>query len=521
MTAGVVGVQHRGVPVGERSVRLRLRRAGEGAELGEVRDGGGACPPLHRLAQGGIVGQEVPADERRDLVGDLVRAHAAETRPRRRMARRPADVGPVTPTCTTPPRLASEAMSARTRVQAVLARVPWGVPLARLIRETVRVCLRYRVTGLAAEGGFFMLLSLPPLVLGLFDGLGFVGGWIGSQTTQSVVSAIEVYASRFLSESIIHQLLLPTIKDVLNDGRVDILSVGFLLALWSGSRALNVFVDTISIMHGQSGARGIVHMRAFSLLLYTLGILSAIVVLPLLLLGPGLMASWLPEGAAAVTRALYWPGLTLFGVALLATMYHVSTPERSPWRRDVPGAVVAMVIWTGASVVVRISLEASMGGSSIYGPLSTPIVLLVWLYALAIAILIGAGLNAAVRTLWPVELHEGADVRLVNWAREGAGGLLGRTGEHHATDVDDAADRQTGGDGGPTQEPSRRGREQQFERRSRHRGPEVQESPESSGAVGSGLRDGSGEGSGEGSGDGPHGGSRTDADASGQARRRT
>ncbi|GAA2039288.1 hypothetical protein GCM10009740_34980 [Terrabacter terrae] len=308
----------------------------------------------------------------------------------------------------------------------MLERVPWGLRLGRLARETTRVCLRYRVTGLAAEGAFFMLLSLPPLVLGLFGGLGFVGNWIGAATTQNIVSAIEAYASRFLSESSIKELLLPTISDVLGSGRVDIVSVGFVLSLWSGSRALNVFVDTVSIMYGQNGARGIVHMRAFSLLLYSIGIVSAVIVLPLMLLGPGLLSSWLPEVAATVTRALYWPALIAFGVVLLASMYHVSTPHRSPWRRNLPGAVLAMAIWMVASYVVRISLEASMGGSSIYGPLSTPIVLLVWLYALAIAILIGAGMNAAVRLLWPVDLHEGTDVRLVNWAKEGAGALLGR-----------------------------------------------------------------------------------------------
>ena len=323
----------------------------------------------------------------------------------------------------------------------MLERVPWGVPLAKLTLETIRVCLRYRVTGLAAEGAFFMLLSLPPLVLGLFGGLGFVGGWIGPNTINSIVSAIQVYASRFLTQSSIDELLLPTIDDVLRDGRVDVISVGFILSLWSGSRALNVFVDTVSIMYGQKDARGIVHMRAFSLLLYTLGILSAVVVLPLMLLGPGLLASWLPEAAATATKALYWPTLIIFSVALLASMYHVSTPQRSPWRRNVPGAVLAMAIWIGASYVVRISLEASMGGSSIYGPLSTPIVLLVWLYALAVAILIGAGLNAAANTLWPVALHEGADVRLVNWAMEGAGGLLTRAeGDAGTSDTDSAGD---------------------------------------------------------------------------------
>ena len=351
----------------------------------------------------------------------------------------------------------------------MLERVPWGVPLARLTLETIRVCLRYRVTGLAAEGAFFMLLSLPPLVLGLFGGLGFVGGWIGADTISSIVSAIEVYASRFLSESSINELLLPTIDDVLKGGRVDIISVGFILSLWSGSRALNVFVDTVSIMYGQKDARGIVHMRAFSLLLYTLGILAAIIVLPLMLLGPGLLASWLPDAAGTVTKALYWPTLIVFSVLLLASMYHVSTPRRSPWRRNVPGALLAMAIWLGASYVVRISLEASMGGSSIYGPLSTPIVLLIWLYALAVAILIGAGLNAAVRTLWPVDLHEGADVRLVNWAKEGAGGLIARAEPEvddggPEADADppatfDGVDVPVDDDGAD----ARRGRDQQYE----------------------------------------------------------
>ena len=106
-----------------------------------------------------------------------------------------------------------------------------------------------------------------------------------------------------------------------------------------------------------------------------------------------------------------------------------------------------------------------MGGSSIYGPLSTPIVLLIWLYALAVAILIGAGLNAAVRTLWPVDLHDGADVRLVNWAMEGAGGLIARSDT-------DASEGATASDADPPATfdgvdvpagDARRGRDQQYE----------------------------------------------------------
>ncbi len=73
-------------------------------------------------------------------------------------------------------------MTWRTRLTAGLGRVPGLLTLARLTLQTFNTCLRYRVTGLAAEAAFYMLLSLPPLVLGLFGGLGYVGRWLGPET---------------------------------------------------------------------------------------------------------------------------------------------------------------------------------------------------------------------------------------------------------------------------------------------------------------------------------------------------
>lgn len=316
-------------------------------------------------------------------------------------------------------------MTMKRRMRAWLERLPGALAVARLTLETVRVCLRYRVTGLASEAGFFMLLSMPPLLLGLFGGVSYVGSWLGPQAVSQAVDAASTYAARFLTESSIEQVLVPTIDDVLSAGRFDLLSVGFVLSLWSGSRALNVFVDTISIMYGQSGVRGIIRTRALSLGLYSLAVVVAVVVLPLVLLGPQQIGRWLPGDLAFLTY-LYWPLVLVLGVATMTTLYHISTPRRAPWWRNLPGTLLALGIWLLASYVVRTVIEVSLNGSSIYGPLSTPIVLLIWLYTLAIAILVGAGLNAATRVLWPVSLHDGAGTKLVAWARNGVGGLLPR-----------------------------------------------------------------------------------------------
>jgi membrane protein len=362
-------------------------------------------------------------------------------------------------------------MEVKRRVRRALAHVPGATALARLTLETIRACLRYRVTGLASEAGFFMLLSLPPLVLGLFGGVGYVGSMLGPNSVDRLVEAVGTYAAQFLSQSTIEQLLLPTIGDVLSRGRADLISVGFVLSLWSGSRAMNVFVDTISIMYGQSGVRGIIRMRALSLSIYSVGIVVAVIVVPLVVLGPQIIGGWLPAQLQLLMIA-YWPLVLVLGIATLTTIYHIATPRRASWWRNVPGALLAFAIWVLASFVVRSSLEASLGGASIYGPLSTPIVLLIWLYVLAIAILIGAGLNAATRVLWPVTLRPGAGMKFVAWARDNAGTLLSRNG----SEASDAAAGDPSGrpadaaaEGTPEagEEQSRRAQDQQYERRDR------------------------------------------------------
>jgi membrane protein len=300
---------------------------------------------------------------------------------------------------------------AKRRLRRWLARFPALESLARLLVETIRICLRYRVTGLASEAGFFALLSLPPLVLGLFGGVGYVGRWLGEDTVETVRAAIDQYASRFLTDDIISRTLAPTVDDVFQDGRFDLISVGFVLSLWSGSRALNVLVDTVSIMYGQSGVRGIVPTRALSFSLYVVALLVGVVTIPLVLIGPTLLGEFLPPGWDVLTL-LYWPVVSLLVIAAFTSLYHVSTPLRSPWTRDIPGAVLTLLIWVVASFAVRGSIAASLGGTSIYGPLSAPIVLLIWLYMLAIAVLIGAALNAAIRNLWPSGEQRGLRTRL-------------------------------------------------------------------------------------------------------------
>ncbi len=298
-----------------------------------------------------------------------------------------------------------------------------------LVTRTIAVCLRYRVTGLAAEAGFFALLSLPPLVLGLAGSAAWIGSRLGTDTALQLKNALREYLSPFLTDDVVNTVIIPTLDDALDRPRLDLVSIGFVLSLWSGSRALNVYLDTISIMYGLGGHRSIVRTRLLSFGIYVLVLLLGAVTLPLVLVGPTLIGRALPEQLDWLL-AVYWPVVTLLGVALLATLYHVSVPLRTSWRRDLPGAVLALVIWVLASALLRAVLGVAVPGAgsqtaslSIYGPLTTPIVVLVWLYLLAIAVLIGAALNAVVDETWPHGERSAARQRAARRAGEAAGTL--------------------------------------------------------------------------------------------------
>ncbi|GAA1573343.1 YihY/virulence factor BrkB family protein [Streptomyces globosus] len=269
-----------------------------------------------------------------------------------------------------------------------------------LLKDTVNSCIEYRILGLAAEAAFFTLLSLPPLFLGLLGVLGYVDGWTGGTVVASIEENILRAVGTVLSDRGVNEIARPMLDDVTRGGRPDLISLGFAFALWSGSRAVNVFIDTITVMYGLDGHRGIVKTRLLAFLLYVIALVIGAIVLPLMVAGPDAVVRWVPW-SAEVIAVLYWPTVTLLSIVFLTTLYHVSVPVRSPWIEDVPGALVALAMWVVGSFLLRLYLINTVEGPTIYGSLAAPVAVLLWIGVSAFAVLVGAAVNAAIDRVWP------------------------------------------------------------------------------------------------------------------------
>jgi membrane protein len=115
--------------------------------------------------------------------------------------------------------------------------------------------------------------------------------------------------------------------------------------------------------------------------------------------------SWTPA-VLGLINIFYYPAVVVVIVAGLTTLYKVALPRSLPWHRLLPGAVLAMLVFTVSAIGLRIYIAAISSTGYTYGALATPIAFLLFAFLIGFAVVLGAQLNNAIQELWPVHPHQ-------------------------------------------------------------------------------------------------------------------
>ncbi|WP_083874444.1 YihY/virulence factor BrkB family protein [Nocardia paucivorans] len=275
----------------------------------------------------------------------------------------------------------------------------------RLIARVAVKCWDDSIFAQSAAAAFWQTMSLAPLLLGVLGSLGYVGGLFGPDTVEIVESKIITFSRGLFSRSVVTDLIEPTVRDVLGQGRAAFVSVGFVMSLWAGSSAMATFVDAIVAAHGQQDARHPVWQRIFALLLYVQFVVAAVFLLPIIALGPVLVGHVLPdswrEPGLRLIDAFYYPGVGLLLIVGLTALYKLALHRSLPYHRLFGGALLAAVFFLAASEGLRRYLGWVTRTGISYGALATPIAFLLFTFFLGFAVILGAEFNAAVQEFWP------------------------------------------------------------------------------------------------------------------------
>ena len=286
---------------------------------------------------------------------------------------------------------------------ALIERTPQALrrPVEVVVR-TVDGAIRDRLPGLAAETSFYIILSLPALVVAIVAAIPeFLPDFNGEDWQDELIARVADVASVALTSTTIESVEL-ILERLLAGGGAGVVSTAFIAALWVSSRAVKVVLTTTALVYGGESHRPGWLQRALGFAVTFGALLVGTILAPLLLAGPGFAEQaeeWFEVelGPLVVIWELaYWPTVVLLAVVAIAVLYRVAVPHRGRWWRDLPGALSAAGVWLLGSAGLRVYGAYLTGTDSVYGPLAGPIVALLWLWLTALAVLLGAELNAQI-----------------------------------------------------------------------------------------------------------------------------
>jgi membrane protein len=254
-----------------------------------------------------------------------------------------------------------------------------------MIKRVIRQALHHRLRGESAKTAYYLFLSLFPLLLVAFALTGMLGGHVVFDLlARRLELALPPESARYLERFL---------RDVTDSRRPDILSFGLLLGLWTGSNIFIALTEGLDRIYEIRQRRRWWKRRLIAVAMLIAGLVLMIGGTLLLLAGSRLGASAGLDGRWSVLR---YPLVYVMLTLMMSLMYYaLPNRDQSHSRRAITlGALAGTGVWFLATIGFRFYITHIKHYGETYGFVGAVIVLLLWLYLTAYAVLIGGEVAA-------------------------------------------------------------------------------------------------------------------------------
>jgi membrane protein len=259
------------------------------------------------------------------------------------------------------------------------------VPWRDFARALLRKVLDDNLFDYAGSIAFSAILSVFPFLL---LAVALAGMIIHPSTLETVLEAI-----RRAVPAQAEELVRDRLTALVSGPRPGLVTVSAVVALWTASGAVSALITAFDVAYGVRDRRPFWRTRGLALVV-TIAASVFLIVAAILALGAGAIAAILPGPLGEALLWLRWPVVAILMALILGVLYHVLPDGDRDFHLVTLGSVVATVTWILASL--GFSFYASRFGSYevVYGALGGVIVLLMWFWISALAVLLGAEINA-------------------------------------------------------------------------------------------------------------------------------
>ncbi|HUR34463.1 MAG TPA: YihY/virulence factor BrkB family protein [Vicinamibacterales bacterium] len=275
-------------------------------------------------------------------------------------------------------------------------RIPIG--WTALARRTVAEVMADDCFGLAAQLAYYFLLALFPALLFLVALISFI-------PVEHLLDTIVASLARVAPGEVL-TIVQDQVLKIAHDQAGGLLTFGMLGTIWSSSAGLTAIIDTLNQAYDIQEGRPWWKVRLIALGL-TVALATFIVVSTALVVGgPAIaerVAGWFSLGPAFTLTwtIVQWPVVFMLVVTAIACVYYYAPDAEQDWIWITPGSVFATILWLLISLGFKFYVTNFGSYNATYGAIGGVIVLMLWFYVSALALLVGAEMNAEIEHASP------------------------------------------------------------------------------------------------------------------------
>lgn len=284
-----------------------------------------------------------------------------------------------------------------------MAEVTQNVSKKSVLRQTLRLLFtnlfEHNVGKSAAALAYYLLFALFPLLI-------FASNLLGLLDLN--INAVTASLSHFMPKDVV-ALVENYLDYVSHTSSKTLLWFALVFSIWFPMRAVKGLMLDVRKAYHLGNPKKLIRYEIRQLIYTVVFLIVIAVTLFLSTMGENILSlifEYFPKNAPKISGYLlniwqyvrFIPAGILMFVAL-GTLYAMSMDEKQKFRTFLPGITLALFGWMIVSIGFSFYVENFASYSIIYGTLGTVIILMVWLYMTSLILIIGAELNAALKTI--------------------------------------------------------------------------------------------------------------------------
>ncbi len=239
----------------------------------------------------------------------------------------------------------------------------------------------------AGSTSFFLMLSLIPLLILLCSLLPYT-----SVTDEDLIQVVTELTPGFANG-----ILIQLVEEVYSKG-FSIISITVLLTIWAGALGMLAIIRGLNSIYEVPESRNFLVLRGIAILYTMTMIVIMLIMLIAMVFGKVVKGFIIATVPTLEQPIMFLSGfkylIVIGGATILFTLMYTYVPSvKLRYLHQLPGGLFSAVGWYMFSWFFAIYVNHTNRYSTLYGSLSTPIVMMFWLYFCIYIFFIGAFIN--------------------------------------------------------------------------------------------------------------------------------